>query len=354
MVKIAVLPGDGVGPEVIAQALVVLEKVKSKFSFEFEMREGLIGGQALDETGKPLPPETLQMVEEADVILLGAVGGPKWDNLPSELRPEKGGLLELRKLSGLYANLRHVKCWPQLMEQSPLKNSVIDGVDIMIVRELLGGAYFGKKGNSLIEGRKTAYDTIEYDETKIRKVIKLAFDLAGSRRRMVTSVDKSNVLETSRLWRQIAQEESTAYPAVALNHLYVDNCSMQLCLKPSQFDVLVTENMFGDILSDQTSVIGASLGMLPSASLGEKRNLFEPVHGSAPDIAGLNKANPLAAILSIAMMLRISLGNNQAAEAVEEAVGKALAAGFRTADIWTQGNKLVGTDEMGAAVAGYL
>jgi len=350
VIEILLLPGDGVGPEVVEQAMIVLDAVKSKYSLEYTISEGMIGGQAIDATGKPLPQETLKKVQASDVIILGSVGGPKWDALPSDIRPEKG-LLELRKGSDLFANLRPVKCWPQLLEQSPFKNHVVEGVDILIVRELIGGAYFGKKGTSH-EGESTAaFDTIEYNDMQIRRIIKKAMDIAGTRRNRITSVDKANVLETSRLWRKIAEEEALNYPKITLNHLYVDNCAMQLCLNPAQFDIIVTENMFGDILSDQASVLGASLGMLPSASIGEGIALYEPIHGSAPDIAGQNKANPLAAILSVAMMLDISFNHRQAAEDVEKAVENVLIAGLRTADIWTKGLGLVGTREMGKAIA---
>lgn len=350
MNKIVVLPGDGVGPEVVKQALSVLQAVKSKYSLEYTITEGLIGGQAIDVSGRPFPKETEELVLASDIVLLGAVGGPKWDTVPPEIRPEKG-LLELRKAAGLYANLRPVKCWPQLLEQSPLKNDIVKDVDIMIVRELIGGAYFGKKGTTAEGDRITAFDTIEYDDIGIRRIIKMAIEIAGTRRNKVTSVDKANVLDTSRLWRKIANEECQKYPNISLNHLYVDNCSMQLCLNPGQFDVIVTENMFGDILSDQASVLGASLGMLASASLGESIALYEPIHGSAPDIAGKNKSNPLATILSIAMMLRISFKNSKAAEDIENAVEKVLDSGLRTADIWSEGFTLVGTNEMGKAVA---
>jgi len=353
MLKIAVLPGDGVGPEVTEQALLVLEAVKTKFHLEYTLALGLIGGKAIDKTGEPLPAETRRLVLTSDAVFLGAVGGPKWDGMPIDLRPEKG-LLELRKILGLYANLRPVRCWPQLLEQSPFKNEVASGVDLLIVRELSGGAYYGAKGKRTEGGEAHAFDTIEYSEQQIRRIARMAFGLAQNRRRKVTSVDKANVMETSRLWRKIVEEESRHYPDVSLNHLYVDNCAMQLCLKPAQFDVVVTENMFGDILSDQASVLGASLGMLPSASLGEGAALYEPAHGSAPDIAGQDKANPLAAILSVAMMLRFSFNHTEAAAAVETAVEAALSAGLRTADIYSAGTTIAGSREMGKAVARHL
>jgi len=353
MNKIAILPGDGVGPEVVEQALLVLQAVKSKYSLDYTITEGLIGGQAIEATGKPFPQETKELIMASDIIILGAVGGPKWDAVPAEIRPEKG-LLELRKTAGLYANLRPVKCWSQLLEQSPLKNEIVKGIDIMIVRELIGGAYFGKKGTNIEGDRIAAFDTIEYNDVEIRRIMKMAIEIAGTRRNKITSVDKANVLDTSRLWRKIANEECQKYPDISLNHLYVDNCSMQLCLNPSQFDVIVTENMFGDILSDQASVLGGSLGMLASASLGDSIALYEPIHGSAPDIAGQNKSNPLATILSVAMMLHISFKNAQAADDIENAVGKVLDAGLRTADIWSEGFTLIGTKEMGKAVAAQI
>lgn len=350
MNRIVVLPGDGIGPEVVEQALSVLQAVKSKYSLEYTIAEGLIGGAAIDKTGKPFPQETKELVLAGDIIILGAVGGPKWDVVSPEIRPEKG-LLELRKTAGLFANLRPVKCWTQLIDQSPLKNEIIEGVDIMIVRELIGGAYFGKRGTAVEGDRIAAFDTIEYNNVEIRRIIIKAIEIAAARNKKVTSVDKANVLDTSRLWRRIADEEGRKYPDTSLNHLYVDNCAMQLCLNPRQFDVIVTENMFGDILSDQASVLSGSLGMLPSASLGESHALYEPIHGSAPDLAGKNKANPLATILSIAMMLRISFRNEKAAQAVEQAVAKVLDSGLRTADIWSEGYALAGTKEMGQAVA---
>lgn len=349
MVKIAVLPGDGIGPEVINQALKVLAKIRERYSFDYSLEFGKIGGSAGDATGDPFPRETQEIVLKSEAVLLGAIGGPKWDNLPKEKRPEKG-LLELRKTLGLFANLRPVKCWPQLVEQSPFKEEKIKNVDLLIVRELLGGAYFGTKGHKEENNELKAFDTIEYSQQEIRRIVQTAFKLAEKRRSQVTSVDKANVLETSRLWRSVVEEEVLKYPDIALNHLYVDNCAMQLCLNPGQFDVIVTENMFGDILSDEASVLGASLGMLPSASLGEGPGLYEPAHGSAPDIAGQNKANPLATILSLAMMMRFSFERSDIADAVEHAVKGALARGLRTGDIWSDGNELVGTEEIGSAV----
>ncbi len=349
MAKIVVLPGDGIGPEVVNQALKVLAKIGEKYKFDYNLEFGKIGGSAVDAAGEPFPQETQETVLKSEAVLLGAVGGPKWDNLPREKRPEKG-LLELRKTLGLFANLRPVKCWPQLVEQSPFKEEIIKNVDLLMVRELIGGAYFGKKGHKEENDELKAFDTIEYSQQEISRIVQTAFQLAEKRRKHVTSVDKANVLETSRLWRRIVEEEALKYPEVSLNHLYVDNCAMQLCLNPGQFDVIVTENMFGDILSDESSILGASLGMLPSASLGEGPGLYEPAHGSAPDIAGQNKANPLAAILSLAMMMRFSFDRQDIADSVEQAVERVLAAGLRTGDIWSEGTRLVGTEEIGDAV----
>ncbi len=349
MVNIAVLPGDGVGPEVVGQALRILKALQEKYQLTYTLDTGFIGGSALDKTGEPFPQATRELVKKSDAVFLGAVGGPKWDSFPTELRPEKG-LLELRKTLGVYVNLRPVKCWPQLIEQSPFKKERIAGVDLLVVRELLGGAYFGSRGQKQTGAGMLVFDTIEYSSSEIARTLKAAFELARGRRNKVTSVDKANVLDTSRLWRKIAENMVQDYPEISLNHYYVDNCAMQLCLNPAQFDVLVTENMFGDILSDQASVLGASLGMLPSASIGDKTALYEPAHGSAPDIAGQDRANPLAAILSLAMMLRISLRREDAAQALEKAVDTVLTQGFRTADIWTEGTNAVGTCAMADAV----
>lgn len=353
MLNIAVLKGDGIGTEVIDQAIRVLDKVKEKYNIEYSLKDGLFGGAAIDETGSPLPKETKDLISRCNAILFGAVGGPKWDNVPPSLRPEKG-LLEIRKTLGLYANIRPVKCWPQLLDQSPFKNERIKGVNLIIVRELIGGAYFGLRGKEGEGDNIKAFDTIEYSSPEIKRIARVALELAQKRSCRLTSVDKANVLETSRLWRKVLDEEIKHYPGIALNHLYVDNCAMQLCLNPVQFDVIVTENMFGDILSDQASVLGASLGMLASASIGEGPALYEPAHGSAPDIAGQDKANPLAAILSVAMMLDISFGNPEAAKAVENAVEQVLEQGLRTADIYSPGTILTGTKAMGDAVVKEL
>jgi 3-isopropylmalate dehydrogenase len=348
---IGVLAGDGIGPEVMAQGLLVLEKASKRFGFGYVLREGLIGGSAIDRKGDPFPMETRDLARQAAAMLLGAVGGPKWDNLPGQKRPEQG-LLQIRQFLGLYANLRPVRCYPKLRDQSPFKNKRLRNVDLLMVRELIGGAYFGSKGKKHYKGAEITFDTIEYTEAEIRQLVGRGFILAKERRKHLTSVDKSNVLETSRLWRRVVNEMSRDYPEVAVDHMYVDNCAMQLCLNPAQFDVIVTENMFGDILSDQASLLGASLGMLPSASLGDGRALYEPAHGSAPEIAGQGAANPIAMILSVALMLRMSLDQPEAAQAVEQAVTETLADGWRTHDIVpASGAGLIGTREMGLRIA---
>lgn len=350
MFKIVVLPGDGIGPEVTNAALGVLEAVSKKYNLSYTIDFGLIGGSAVDEYGVPFPLETQDLVLKSDAVLLGAVGGLKWDQLPVGKRPEKG-LLAIRKALGLYANLRPVKCWPQLIEQSPFKKEVIEKVDLLVVRELIGGAYFGKRGQKVLEDSEIqAFDTIEYSASEIRRIVKIALEISLNRRKKVTSVDKANVLDTSRLWRKVMEEEAQNHTQIELNHLYVDNCAMQLCINPAQFDVIVTENMFGDILSDQASVLGASLGMLPSASIGNGPALYEPAHGSAPDIAGQDKANPLATVLSLAMMMRISLKAFEVADRIEKAVDQVLLQGLRTKDIHTPHTQLVGTKQMGQAV----
>jgi len=351
MYRIAVLPGDGIGPEVIKQAIRVLEAVGKRFGIEYKFTKALVGGAAYDETGSPLPEETLELCLRSDAVLFGAVGGPKWDELPLHLRPEVGALLPLRKKLGLYANLRPVKVFPSLVGASTLKPEVVAGIDLVIVRELTGGLYFGQKyREALPDGSTRVVDTLEYTTPEIERILRKAFELARQRRRKVTSVDKSNILESSRYWRELAIKIGAEYPDVELDHMYVDNCAMQLVKNPGQFDVLVMENMFGDILSDQASVLGGSLGMLPSASLGGKTGLYEPVHGTAPDIAGKDIANPLATILSAAMLLRYSLGQDEAADCVERAVARTLEMGYRTGDLMEEGKKLVGTEEMGSQV----
>ncbi len=359
--RITLLKGDGIGPEIVSQAALVLKKAGEKFGFGVEFRDALLGGRAIDKTGSPLPEETVQSCKAADSTLLGAVGGPEWDGLPGDRRPE-AGLLGIRKALGLYANLRPAVIFPQLRAASPLKDEVIgERLDVMIVRELIGGIYFGARGHKTVDGADAAFDTEMYAVPEIERIARVAFRTAEKRGGRVCSVDKANVLESSRLWRStVARVHDEEFPRVALTNLYVDNCAMQLVRDPKQFDVIVTSNLFGDILSDEASMISGSIGMLPSASLGAGKadggpaaGLYEPVHGSAPDIAGTGMANPLATILSAAMMLRHSLDQPQAADAVEAAVSRALD-GARTPDIWTPGTKKVGCEEMGAIVRSLL
>jgi 3-isopropylmalate dehydrogenase len=352
MYKIAVLRGDGIGPEIVDETIKVLNKTAEKFQFEIEYNEALIGGAAIDKTGEPLPRETIKICEEADSVLLGAVGGPKWDTLPGNKRPE-AGLLAIRKELGLYANLRPAVIFEPLRDASPLKAEIIgENLDIMVVRELTGGIYFGERGTNEQGGVEEAYDTMSYSRPEIERIAKTGFELAMKRDKRLCSVDKANVLDSSRLWRKTVMERHKEYPEVKLTHMYVDNCAMQLVRNPSQFDVIVTSNMFGDILSDEASMISGSIGMLASASLNENsRGLYEPIHGSAPDIAGQGIANPLAAILSAAMMLRYSLNNSAAADCIENAVADALKE-CRTADIYIEqdGVRKVNCVEMGNAV----
>ncbi|BDG60683.1 3-isopropylmalate dehydrogenase [Caldinitratiruptor microaerophilus] len=350
--RIAVLPGDGIGPEVTAEALKVLRAVGERHGLSFEVREGLVGGAAYDATGDPLPPETLELARWADAILFGAVGGDKWDHLPLEKRPERG-ILGLRKELDLFANLRPVVTWEPLLHTSPLRPEILEGgVDILIVRELTGGLYFGQpKGR---DGDRTI-DTCVYTDAEIRRVLHVALQAARRRRGRVVSVDKANVMATSRRWRELAEEVAREYPDVQLSHMYVDNCAMQLIRNPRQFDVIVTENTFGDILTDEASTLAGSIGLLPSASLGSGRaGLYEPIHGTAPDIAGKGVANPLAAILCVEMLLRYSLDQPGAADAVQAAVAAALRDGYRTPDIREEGTRLVSTAEMGDAVVARL
>ena len=351
---IVLLKGDGIGPEIVTQAALVLQKAGEKFGFGVAFEEALLGGSAIDAAGTPLPEETVAKCKAADSTLLGAVGGPKWDSLPGGKRPE-AGLLGIRKALGLYANLRPSMIFPQLRSASPLKDSVIgDGLNVMIVRELTGGIYFGERGRKTVDGAEAAYDTEMYSVPEVERIARVGFETAQKRGGKLCSVDKANVLESSRLWRRTVARIGEEYPDVELSNLYVDNCSMQLVRDPKQFDVIVTSNMFGDILSDEASMISGSIGMLPSASLGAgKAGLYEPVHGSAPDIAGTGTANPLATILSAAMMLQNSLGEPEAAAAVENAVSKALET-VRTPDIWTAGTKKVGCEEMGETVRSLL
>jgi 3-isopropylmalate dehydrogenase len=343
--KILILAGDGVGAEVTSAAVTVLQAVAKKFGHTFEYTEGLIGGVAIHQTGSPLPDDTLNKALAADATLLGAVGAPEFDNAPPEKRPERG-LLGIRKALGLYANLRPVKMWPSLVDSSPLKNEIVAGTDLIIVRELTGGLYYGTP-RSIDNDR--AVNTMAYTRMEIERIARKAFELARGRRKKVTSVDKSNVIENSQLWRRVVIEVAREYPDVELDHLLVDNCAMQLVLNPRRFDVLVTENLFGDILSDEGAVLAGSIGMLPSASLGESKGLYEPVHGSAPDIAGQNRANPMGAIGSAAAMLDYSFGLSKEARAVENAIGKVLESGHVTADLKPKG-KPATTEEVAQAV----
>ncbi len=346
MYKIALLPGDGIGQEIVPQGVRVLKHAAGKFGFEVEFEEALVGGAAIDTVGVPLPEETLKLCQNSDAILLGAVGGPKWDTLPVHLRPEGAALLSLRKALGLYANLRPVRMLPSLLKASTLKEEVLQGVDMVVFRELTGGLYFGEKGRREVNGEVEAFDSLAYSVSEIQRIARQGFEAARKRRGKLCSVDKANVLESSRLWRETVIELAKEYPDVELTHMYVDNCAMQLVRWPLQFDVIITENMFGDILTDLASMLSGSIGMLASASLGGKVGLFEPAHGSAPDIAGQNKANPLATILSVALLLRYGLGQENAAAAIEAAVSKVLDLGYRTGDIYEPGTKLVGTVEM--------
>jgi len=351
MPKIVVLPGDGIGKEIIPEAVKVLKAVLGENS-DFEFEEYLIGGSAIDKVGTALPAETLEACKSADAVLLGAIGGPKWDNLPAQQRPELGALLPLRKELNLYANIRPVKVIPALISASTLKEEVIKNVDLVVIRELTGGLYFGEKGRK--KDPLSAYDTLVYTEQEIRRIVEFAFQTALTRRKKLCSVDKANVLESSRFWREITNDISKKYPEVELTHMYVDNAAMQLVRYPEQFDVIVTENMFGDILTDLASMLSGSIGMLASASLSGKKGLYEPAHGSAPDIAGRSIANPLATILSAAMMLRYSFNLHAEASKIENAVAKVLEQGYRTADIARTGGKLLSTQEMGDAIVAAL
>ncbi len=353
--KIAVLPGDGIGTEIIAQALKVLEAL-GKDGLKLEMEQAPVGGAAYDAAGDPLPAATLKLAREADAILFGAVGGWQYDQLPRAKRPEQA-ILGLRKELGLFANLRPAKVFPELVEASTLRAEVVAGMDILILRELTGDIYFGQpRGLRRLEnGEREGFDTMRYSESEIRRIAHAGFRAAMKRAKKLCSVDKCNVLETSQLWREVVTEVAREYPEVALSHMYVDNAAMQLLRDPKQFDVMVTGNMFGDILSDEASMLTGSIGMLPSASLdANSKGLYEPIHGSAPDIAGKNLANPLATILSAAMMLRYSFNQDQAAARIEAAVSRVLARGLRTADIHRPGTQKVGTAQMGDAVVAAL
>ncbi|TAM44165.1 MAG: 3-isopropylmalate dehydrogenase [Gammaproteobacteria bacterium] len=354
--KIAVLPGDGIGPEVVAEAVKVLERLRRDFGLNIELETAPVGGTAYDQTGKPLPEATLKLAQTADAVLLGAVGGPQYDTLPRELRPEKA-LLGLRSELKLFANLRPAILYPQLASASTLRPEVVAGLDILIVRELTGDIYFGEPRGvrTLSNGEREGFNTMKYAEHEVERVARVAFDAARKRRKKVCSVEKANVLETSGLWREVVLKVAKDYSDVELSHMYVDNAAMQLVRAPKQFDVIVTGNIFGDILSDEAAMLTGSIGMLPSASLdANNKGMYEPIHGSAPDIAGKGIANPLATILSVAMMLRYTLNASALADRIEKAVSKVLDAGLRTGDIYTDGMKKVGTKEMGDAVAAAL
>ena len=354
--KVLILPGDGIGPEIVAEAVKVLERVQADFGLTLEVDEGLVGGAAYAAAGHPLPEETLSRAQTADAVLLGAVGGPQWESLDISVRPEKG-LLGLRAGLGLFANLRPALLYPQLVGASTLKPEVVSGLDIMIVRELTGGIYFGQPRGvrTREDGQREGYNTLVYSESEIERIGRVAFEIARKRQSRVCSVDKANVLEATELWREVMIRVAADYPDVELSHMYVDNAAMQLVRAPKQFDVMVTTNMFGDILSDCAAMLTGSIGMLPSASLNEKQQgMYEPIHGSAPDIAGQGIANPLATILSVAMMLRYSLEQPEAADRIERAVSKVLEQGLRTPDIHTPSTSRVTTAQMGDAVVAAL
>jgi 3-isopropylmalate dehydrogenase len=352
--KIAILAGDGIGPEIVAQAVRVLETLRSD-GLKLELEQGLLGGCAVDAAGEPFPEATRTLVAEADAVILGAVGGPRYDGLPRQLRPEQG-LLGIRKALNLFANLRPAVLYPELADASTLKPEVVSGLDILIVRELTGDIYFGEpRGIELRNGQRIGYNTMIYSEAEIRRIARVAFQAARKRSRRLCSVDKMNVLESTQLWRDVVTETAGEYPDVELSHMLVDNAAMQLVRNPRQFDVVVTGNMFGDILSDEASMLTGSIGMLPSASLDERnKGLYEPIHGSAPDIAGKDMANPLATVLSVAMMLRYTFDLEEGASRIERAVKKVLADGYRTVDIYEPGKMRIGTTAMGDAILASL
>lgn len=353
--NIAVIRGDGIGPEIVGQALRMLDKIAETFGHTFTYTDVDMGGNAIDKWGEPLPAAMLQKCLDSDSVLLGAVGGPKWDSQPAAKRPEKG-LLALRGGMGLYSNNRPARLWPQLSAASPLKPSIVEkGIDFLVVRELIGGVYFGEHSTVEADGEKKATDIMAYSEHEIERIGRIGFETARKRRHKLTSVDKANVLDTSRLWRAVMHRLAEEYPDVEYSDMLVDNAAMQIVKDPSQFDVIVTENLFGDILSDEASMITGSIGMIPSSSLGEgSRGLYEPIHGSAPDIAGQNKANPIGTILSAAMMCRYSFDMADEADAIEAAVNKALEEGLRTGDMMADGCRLVSCTEMGDAILSYL
>lgn len=353
--KIAVIKGDGVGPEIINEGIKVLNKIEKKYNHKFELTEVFAGGCAIDKENTPLPERTLEECKKSDAVLLGAVGGPKWDNIDPSIRPEKG-LLGLRSGLNLFVNLRPATMYESIKESSPLRSDIVEkGVDFVVVRELTGGIYFGERKTEVINNVEVAYDVEKYDENEIRRIGKKAFETARIRNKKLTCVDKANVLDSSKLWRKVIIELSKDYKDVELNFMYVDNAAMQLIKNPSQFDVIVTNNIFGDIISDEASIITGSIGMLPSASLREdKFGLYEPIHGSAPDIAGKNIVNPIATILSVAMMLRYSFNLEREAKNIEDAVTKVLNKGYRTADIYNKKGTIVGTKEMGDLIVNEI
>ncbi|BCD60547.1 MULTISPECIES: 3-isopropylmalate dehydrogenase [unclassified Nitratiruptor] len=348
--KVALIKGDGIGPEIIDEAVKVLDAVSVKEGFEITYKEALLGGAAIDVTGEPIPTETIEIAKSCDAVLFGAIGGPKWDELPRDKRPETG-LLKLRKALEVFANLRPVTVYDELVNASTLKPEVIKGTDLMVVRELIGGIYFGQP-RALEEDR--AYNTMVYTKAEVKRIAKKAFEIAMKRKKKVTSVDKANVLEVSQLWRDTVNEVAKEYPEVVVEHMYVDNAAMQLIRDPKQFDVILTGNIFGDILSDEASMLSGSIGLLPSASIGEQYGLYEPIHGSAPDIAGQGIANPIATIASAAMMLRYQFGEIDAANRIENAIKKVLKEGYRTKDIASfDAKEVITTSEMGSLIAQY-
>lgn len=354
MAKIALLPGDGIGREIIPEARKVLGVIGKMYDLGFEFQEGLIGGAAIDATGEPLPASTVELCRQSEAVLLGAVGGPKWDTLPVDKRPEVAALLPLRKELGLYGNIRPAFLFSALLNASTLKPEVVEGTDLVVIRELTGGIYFGEKKREATATGEKVLDALVYTTEEIERIVRLGFETAQQRRKKLTSVDKANVLESSRLWREIVIRIHLEYPDVELEHMYVDNCAMQLIRQPSQFDVIVTENMFGDILTDEASMLTGSIGMLASASVGGEVALYEPAHGSAPDIAGQKKANPLATILSAGLMLQYTFNLPQAMERIKKAISAVLEAGYRTPDIMEAGCRLVDTNTMGDLVCQYL
>ena len=352
---IALISGDGIGPEIVKEAVRVLDAVAEKYGHTFRYTDAICGGAAIDRFGEPLPEESLALLMASDSVLLGAVGGPKWDGVPKEKRPERA-LLRIRSELGLFSNIRPAKLFSQLADACPLRKQTAErGIDFVVVRELTGGVYFGEHTTKTVDGEAVATDIMQYSRHEIERIARVAFETARKRRGIVTSVDKANVLDTSRLWRKTVEEVATCYPDVKLSHMLVDNAAMQIVKDPAQFDVIVTENLFGDVLSDEASMITGSIGMIPSSSMGSgTRGMYEPIHGSAPDIAGQNKANPIGTILSAAMMLRYSFDMEAESVAIEDAVNRVLDAGFRTGDICTVGNTPISCSDMGEAIAAAI